>query len=121
MAWLKCLIVATKTSDELRELTEIVVRLEGFEKMCSSEGSQIVAAKDPLYVYFAGVAKKYQSCLDINEKFEISEKIDQYLVPFKKWNSNYEQSPECLMRMYHVIAIIILHCSEIVYIRVIFM
>lgn len=55
---------------------------------------------------------------DINEKFEIADKIDKYLIPFKRWNLNYEQSPESLMRMYHVIAIIILHCSEIVYNRV---
>lgn len=62
MAWLKCLIVSTDTSNDLRELTRIVVGLDGFQNLCSSEGSQIVAAKDPLYVYFAGVAVKYQSC-----------------------------------------------------------
>lgn len=62
MAWLKCLIVSTTTTDELRELTRIVIGLEGFEKLCNIEGEQIVAAKDPLYVYFAGVAQKYQSC-----------------------------------------------------------
>lgn len=62
MAWLKCLFVSISTTDDLRELTRIVVGLEGFDKLCMVDGEQIIAARDPLYVYFTGVAQKYESC-----------------------------------------------------------
>lgn len=87
--------------------------------MCQLDVSEIIAAKDPVCMFFAEIGKAYQGAADYRRKMQISEKVFSYLASFDKCIAvSLAETAENTMKMFSMIAIIILHCSQIVYAKV---
>lgn len=87
--------------------------------MCRVDAAEIVASKDPICMFFAEIGKAHKLTTDYREKMQISEKVFTYLLSFDKYiAASLAETVENTPKMFSMIAIIIMHCSQIVYIKV---
>jgi hypothetical protein len=138
--WIKYSVLLSGSNKDLKLLTKNMIHLQEFRAICSScvENSEtFVEAKEPLAVFISDVAKKFHALSDY-QKQSFVEKFNSYFTSFDKWALQYVQqcqgnqpgqsqtnkgsklpaNYEIIMRIYTTIALLIMHCSSIIYIRV---
>lgn len=59
--WIKCSMLCTTINEDLQNLTSAIAKLSTFQMMCNVPENEILAAKEPLSAFFAGVGKIYES------------------------------------------------------------
>lgn len=134
--WIKCSTLSVNANDDIQHLTALIVKLGAFQMMCKADATEVISAKEPLSVFFAGAGKAYdeanvmhfvQTNYRVNRnhfhffqepiKRNIAEKLQNSIVGFEKWTP-INETPQNTMKQFIVIALIILNCSRIIYVRV---
>lgn len=114
--WIKCSTLSVNANDDIQHLTALIVKLSSFQVMCKADAAEVISAKEPLSIFFAGVGKAYDTASDVSKR-DIAENLQRSIMGFEKWTP-INETPQNTIKQFIVIALIILNCSRIVYVRV---
>ncbi|CAG9806054.1 unnamed protein product [Chironomus riparius] len=132
-SWIKYSVLLSGNNSDLKELTGQIVCMKEFKFLCETstiKAEEFLNSKERLCSFIGDIGRKYSTSSN-QQKFQLIEKIHEYLSTFEKWSLPYlqqqqstSQKPapnvlvdESIMRIYSFIAITFLHCSELIYVR----
>ncbi|KAL7038811.1 hypothetical protein ACKWTF_009701 [Chironomus riparius] len=132
-SWIKYSVLLSGNNSDLKELTGQIVCIKEFKFLCETstiKAEEFLNSKERLCSFIGDIGRKYSTSSN-QQKFQLIEKIHEYLSTFEKWSLPYlqqqqstSQKPapnvlvdESIMRIYSFIAITFLHCSELIYVR----
>lgn len=101
----------------MRSLTNIVVGLDEFRDLYTGDASEILSTRDPLCAFFSHIGQSYQNTTDFQKRNRIAVKLHACLQSFDKYIVAPLDNPDNAMRIYSMMAIMILHCARIVYVK----
>ncbi|XP_070501250.1 protein MMS22-like [Chironomus tepperi] len=133
--WIKYSVLLSGTNSDLKELTSQIVSMKEFKFLCETstiKTEEFLNSKERLCSFIGDIGRKYSTSSN-QQKFQLIEKVHDYLSTFEKWSLPYLQQQqqtattqkpapnvqvdESIMRIYSFIAITFLHCSELIYVR----
>lgn len=128
--WIKFSVLMNGNNSNLKELTRCMIKIDEFSSLCEmarSKPEEFLNTKEPLCTFVTEISKIYAAANN-QVKFQLIEKVHGYFVTFEKWAMPLVQlqqaakkpsttTDEFVMRIYTMIAVIIMHISELIYNR----
>ncbi|XP_059615641.1 protein MMS22-like [Phlebotomus argentipes] len=119
--WIRCMIFCSSASSEdLRQATEAIASLPELQEVCAISREEFLASREPFYAFLFGIGQKYQQLDDLHvlrDQMALSNKFHNYIKSFEKWALQGLDTQEGANNVYRTIAVIVLHCPQIVYVK----
>lgn len=115
--WIRCMIFCSSASTaDFRLATEAIASLPELQEVCAINQEEFLASKEPFYAFLFGIGQKYQQMENPRDKMGLSNKFHNYVKGFEKWALQGLDSQDGASNVYRTIAVIVLHCSNIIYV-----
>ncbi|XP_055688278.1 protein MMS22-like [Lutzomyia longipalpis] len=115
--WIRCMIFCSSAANEdLRMATEAIAALPELQEVCAINREEFLASREPFYAFLFGIGQKYEQLENPRDKMALSNKFHNYVKSFGKWAMQGLSTPDGANNVYRTIAVIVLHCSHIIYV-----